>query len=98
QRCGNTSASRLPAALRPVTAASSTCGCAYSSRASSAPAYPVTLRIPARTVMRPMVTERVSETLVGIQSAGQDLPVPAELELRRLHPHTPHRGCSTRGA
>ena len=45
-RCGKTSASFLPASLRPVTLVICTSGWLYSRRASSAPAYPVTFMIP----------------------------------------------------
>lgn len=47
-RCGNTSDSFLPAALRPVTCVMLASGCWCRMRASSAPAYPVTFMIPTR--------------------------------------------------
>src|SRR5829696_7907874 len=49
-RCGNTVASGWPAAERPVTPTRRASGCRARMRAVSAPAYPVTLTIPTRTM------------------------------------------------
>ena len=53
-RWGNTSARFCPAALRPVTEVRLASGCWYRIRASSQPAYPVTLIMPTFIFLAPL--------------------------------------------